>query len=449
MKTRTAAPEELHDLESAIEAIDRLTWENSLRQEQIGLEIEAFPMADGPRFGSRLPLHGAGGAVDIVGRGLRSLSAPSAQHPPIFSTGDGGRVSFEPGGQVELSTSAHTTTSSLMGEIDRSWNTLESVFRERRVGLVSLGLDPWHDSRDVPQQQRTGRYIAMDTYFSKRWPAGAAMMRNTCSLQVNVESGTQGTRQERWLAANMISPILTAMFSTSPGPRGVANRRAGIWQAIDPTRTGYPYWRRLDRIDPLDDARVRALGANVMFVAREGRVTALAPGFTLDEWVRSGHPDIGRPTIDDLRTHLTTVFTETRPRGGILEIRAVDAQLPRWWVVPAVIIAGILYDDHARSQAVELTLPYAGQLERTWRWSAHAGLKDRGLGDIAFKLAKVALDAARRSPRFDHRAITATEEFIDRFTLRGLSPADEIRPLLNGSVSADQVRVTSAREVGP
>lgn len=344
---------------------------------------------------------------------------------------DGGQVTFEPGGQIELSTSAHTGFSSLIDQIDWSWNALESAFRERSSDLILLGIDPWHSVEEVPQQHPSGRYVAMDAYFAKGWPAGAVMMRNTCSLQINVESGARDTRRERWLAANLLSPILTAMFSTSPGPQGLANRRAGIWQSIDPTRTGYPHWSNLGRIDPAEDVRKRVLGANVMFATRESTVTPFPLGFSFGEWVRSGHPELGRPTIDDLRTHMSTIFTEVRPRSGMLEMRAVDAQLRGWWIVPAVIVAGILYDDQVRSQAIELMSRFVGRLELTWRTAAHAGLKDVELADIAFKLADLALEAARRSDMLDRRAISATVEFIDRFTQRGLSPADELRPMVS------------------
>ena len=44
------------------------------------------------------------------------------------------------------------------------------------------------------------------------------------------------------------------------------------------------------------------------------------------------------PTEDDLAYHLTTLFPPVRPRGWF-EVRYLDAQHPRWWPVPVVLLA--------------------------------------------------------------------------------------------------------------
>lgn len=423
--------EELNDLRSAVDLIDELSWSEEERDDLVGLEIEAFPIIDGPGAGSRLPLHGSGGLIETLRHGLDSSQDSSRSDPPFFSMGDG-RVTFEPGGQIELSSSARWDVSSLRAEVEGSWDVLEEVLCEARVDLVCLGLDPWHAVDDVPLQQRFGRYIAMDRYFHPRWPAGRVMMRNTCSLQVNLDSGQGRTREERWLVANLMSPVLGAMFSTSPGADGVACRRAGAWLEIDPTRTGFPVWRGPESADPLEDVRRRALSARVMFVAREGMFVPLESPLTFEEWIRTGHSELGWPTRDDLRIHLSTIFTEVRPRAGILELRALDSLPRRWWMVPAVLGAGVLYDSDARGRAIELLSPLAGRLDREWRLSATEGMGAPELADAAVVLFEIALEAAERDDRFGAEEVMVAEEFFDRFTRRRRSPADELAPLLLG-----------------
>lgn len=423
--------EELHDLGSAVDLIDELTWAEDERADLVGLEIEAFPIVGRPGSGSRLPLHGPGGLIETLRCGLDSTQDSSMSDPPFFAMG-AGRVTFEPGGQIELSSSARWDVSILRAEVESSWDVLEEVLCEARAYLVCLGLDPWHGVDDVPLQQRFGRYVAMDRYFHPRWPAGRLMMRNTCSLQVNLDSGHGRTREERWLVANLMSPVLGAMFSTSPGADGVACRRAGTWLEIDPTRTGFPGWSGPESSDPLEDVRRRALSAQVMFVMREGVFVPLESPLTFEEWIRTGHPRLGSPTRSDLRTHLSTVFTEVRPRAGILELRAVDSLPRRWWMVPAVLGAGILYDPEARGRAIELLSPLAGRLDRMWRLSAAEGMSAPELADAALGLAEIALEAAERDDRFGAEEVVVAEEFFDRFTRRRRSPADELGPLLPG-----------------
>jgi len=424
------------DLDEAGDAVDGLIWPDYDREDLIGLEVEAFPIVT--ESGSRLTLHGPDGGIETVRTGLRSPSMTQPPQAPVFSSGEGGGCfTFEPGGQIELSTSARRDTGSLQTELDRTWDTLQDVFGERGVALVSLGLDPWHRVEEVPQQLRAGRYVAMDRYFSTRWPAGAVMMRNTCALQVNIDAGSGRNREQRWLVANLMSPLLTAMFATSPCRGHISSGRAKVWQAIDPTRTGHPRWPGPGSPDAYEDARTRALRANVMFVSRDGSATQLEPDFSFEDWVRSGHDDFGRPTLEDLRTHLSTVFTEVRPRGGTLELRSVDALPRRWWMVPVVVAATVLYDEGTRGQVIDLLSPMTARLDQVWQKAAVSGLQDPEVADAAGKLARIVLDTSKSCHRLDMESVGVAEEYFERFTLQCRAPADELREVLTGDVRND------------
>lgn len=419
----------LTDISTASDAVAELTWPDHSATDRMGLENEAFPIvAPGGRPSHRLSLHGAGSVIGTVER----ASSPDGSIGPrsgsdlAYPTRAGGRLTFEPGGQIEHSSGPHMDTAALAGEIEETWTILEQRFHSEDVCLVSLGLDPWHDVDQVPQQQKASRYPAMAEYFSSAWPAGATMMRNTCSIQVNIEGGVGRSRQDRWLAANLMSPLLTAIFACSPGDRGEKSTRALTWQQIDPTRTGFPGWTCSTDADAIRDTTARALNANVMFVARDGIARALRPGWSFADWVREGHPSFGRPTIQDLETHLTTVFPEVRPRRGVLELRAIDALPRRWWMVPCVLSAALIFDDEALGVVIETLAHHGDDLPDLWRRAALAGLGDQQLRGAAEKLGRLALEAANRQDRFDPRALSDTEQFLERFTMRGRSPSDEL-----------------------
>lgn len=423
----------LTDFDTASSAIFASTWDDGRRQDRVGVEIEAFPVVVGDRLPiGRLPLWGFESGHGVV-EGLAQkggLIAPSWGQPPAFPTLHGGRVTFEPGGQVEYSTRVNSDMASLWAEVDELWDLLSRVYEEIGVRLAPLGLDPWHTTGEVPQQHRAGRYTAMARYFSSGWPDGAVMMRNTCSIQVNLESGTGRAREERWLAANLVSPILTAMFASSPDIGGTSSRRAAVWQRIDPTRTGFPHWRGVEDADPRADTEHRALSSNVMFSCRGNSVVDVPPGWPFSAWVEEGHPEFGPPSVSDLETHLSTLFPEVRPRGGTLELRGLDSLPRRWWPAPVTVWASLIYDDQARGQAIDMLSPAAASLRAIWRVASARGLADPELGRVAEKVAQLAVDAARRLDLVDGQSLRVTEEFLERFTMRGLSPADELRPLL-------------------
>lgn len=435
---------------AAVDAITELVWPDRIRSDRIGLEIEALPMvvSRGTPVG-RLPLHGdvsVFGVVEGLSRRGGSIKPPPGPGQPL-PTSAGGQITFEPGGQIEHSTAPYEDTGSLNGELDAVWDELTEEFHTIDVCLVCLGVDQWHGVDRVPQQQTADRYKAMHRYFAGTWPTGAVMMRNTCSIQVNLEAGNAATRQERWLAANLISPLLTAMFATSPGEDSVRSTRALAWQNLDPTRTGLPSWRDAAHVDPVEDTITRVLNASVMYINRDQIIDG-RPGWTFFDWVQDGHPAAGAPTKADLQTHLSTLFPEVRPRGGMLELRAIDGMPRSWWMVPAVITAALLYDDHARGQAIEVMSRHAGDLAGVWRRAAVDGVASEDLKGAAEKLGRLAFEAACRDSRFHHRAITATERFLDRFTLRGLSPADELAPLLHDPSAALLWAAPECSEVG-
>ena len=222
----------------------------------------------------------------------------------------GGTITYEPGGQIELSSAPFLHPADLGAALRR--DTDEVVARCTRAGLrlVAIGLDP---VRPPTRSLVAPRYDAMEQAFDRRGPEGRSMMCATASLQVNVDFGPDPVRS--WRTANRWAPVLAAMFANAPisggVPSGLPDLRQRIWGAIDPTRTrpvlgdGSEGWAEY-----VIDAEALAIDAS-------------APGTTFGAWMADGVA--GRhPTIDELSEHITTLFPPVRPRGW-LEFRMVDA----------------------------------------------------------------------------------------------------------------------------
>jgi len=418
----------LRDASAVEDAVAAFVWPEQTGPDLFGIEVEAFPLlVDRGGPAGRLSLEGAPPSVisvvtDVAARSHEILDRVADEL--AFPTRAGGRITFEPGAQIEHSSAPGRTSSAVRMEMTAIWDELRAAFWEHRVCLLSLGVDPWNEAADVPQQLSGGRYLAMDSYLATRGTAGATMMRNTCSVQVNVDAGNGQTRRERWLASNLLSPILTAMFATSPGP-GARSRRAQAWQRLDQTRTGFPSWERAADADPVHDTVARALGADVMFISRNGVVTPGKAGWSFADWLRDGHPTAGSPTMDDLESHLTTLFTEVRPRRGVLEMRGFDGLTQAWWHVPLVTVAALLYDPVRRGRVIELLEPLAPHLDTIWHRAAAAGLADPQLASLAAEIAGLATEAAGHDPDcFDPADATVVANYFEEFTFAGRSPAD-------------------------
>ena len=353
--------------------------------------------------------------------------------PPAYQLPCGGQLTFEPGAQIEHSTSVHATAAGALDDIERIRAELRGLFARHGVLLAAGGIDLWNSVDDVPQQLRAPRYGAMASFFDQIGPHGRTMMRHTSSIQINLDLGR--APEERWLVANLASPVLTAAFSTSPGvpgQRGAACARAVAWQELDPTRTGFPpalVDGSLD--DPGEQFAEMALDANVMLIrTADGGAVPGTPGFTLRDWITAGHPEHGRPTLDDVAYHMTTLFPEVRPRG-FLELRAPDGLPIQWTTTVAVLFCGLVYDDEARGCTLDRLERYRSRLPELWRNAADRGLADPELAELARVVWCCALEGAERLPVESFRGgdIDTARRFLERYTLTGRAPAEELREL--------------------
>lgn len=395
----------------------------------VGLEVEVLPVRRVAMGAPARPGVAAaqGWLAELAGAGLtprEHRGVPGAQ------LDDGGWVTFEPGGQLEASPACTPDVSTAVDRVDAVLGRVADVADADGVALLSLGCDPWDDRRPVAQQLRAPRYPAMAAYLAGRGTAGARMMRHTASIQVNLDPGTGSVRAERWAVANLVAPLAAATFAASPGPDGVRSRRVQAWGALDPTRTGFPPGVVTGSDDLVGTMATAALDADVLLVARDGTCHPGRPGWRFGDWVRHGHPQHGPATAEDLAYHLSTLFHEVRPRGP-LEIRSPDALPARWRAVPAVLYAGLLYDDRARQRVLEVLEPVRHRLPSLLAAAAGPGVADPATCALAVEAWSLALAGARRlAVPPEPRHLRATDEFLDRFTTRGLAPADELRPLL-------------------
>ncbi|WP_202638465.1 glutamate-cysteine ligase family protein [Bailinhaonella thermotolerans] len=342
----------------------------------VGVESE-WLILDAERPGEHVPIARLAAAVEAA----RPLPAGSA-------------VTYEPGGQLELSTRP------LPGPAEAR-HALAADLRRLDPHLAAAGLRRTGsalDARDPLRQSTAPRYAAMEAYLDAYGPAGRAMMCSTASIQVCLDIGRDAAdARRRWRLANRLGPVLLAAFANSPlwrgRPTGWRSTRQAIWQALDPTRV---------RPAPLGEAEPwaawarYALDARVMAVPRDG--WRVGCGLRFRDWVRSaelfpGGPSglASAPTRDDLAFHLSTLFPPVRPRGH-LELRMIDALPEPWWPVPVAVAAALI--DRAPDACEEAVEPLPPGL---WSQAARGGPADPRLARAARACFAAARDALSRA----------------------------------------------------
>ncbi len=385
---------ELHDCEAVHGYISGICFKTG-PPSLIGAELEFLTVGADPR--THVP--------------LSRVRAAFLKAPPFPG---GSSLTFEPGGQVELSSQAADNLTGLVEVLQSDVDHLLAVLAGAGLTVLDSAVDP---ERPPIRQLVSPRYDAMESYFDALEQGvpvpervGRAMMASTAATQLNVDAGTAPA--ERWQLLHDLGPVLIAAFANSPTrlgrPTGWKSSRQQVWQHLDPSRTSAP----LDG-DPVAAFTEYALDAPVMMLRHPTQEWRTAPGFTFREWVLSG----AGPTEDDLAYHLTTLFPPVRPRGWF-EVRYLDTQPLQWWPVPIAVLGALLDDGTAESLTAEACEPARGR----WLEAARSGLEDPVLLRAAQQCFAIALESLGRS---DPLLVDVVTSFGEQFVERGLCPADQ------------------------
>jgi glutamate--cysteine ligase len=408
----------------AVTVLDRCVLAHDLRQcvfpspqsaecaPRIGAEVEVIPID--ARSGRPVPLdaHAGVSSLSILRRagasaGWRERRSAKANVPEI-ALPDGGRITFEPGGQIEISAAPNVSLSVLVGRLQ---DTIAAIACAAPSGvrLLSCGIDPRTPIDEVAPQLDAERYRRMLRHFDTIGPWGARMMRQTASFQVCVDGGARPERT--WRVLNALAPYMVAIFANSRRyaghETGYRSFRSHVWRSLDPKRTGL-------------------LGVQEDVVEEYLTFALDAPAFLMPGDSTASFGDCvarGAVSLDDWRLHLSTLFPEVRPRR-YFELRSADAVAPEWYAAPLVFVAGLVYHrpnlDAARDV---LGSPDPDLLVRAGR----DGLADPVLRATAPTLCDMALEgcSALGGEFVEQADLERAAEYFDRYTRQGLSPADE------------------------
>ena len=370
----------------------------------------------------------------------------------IGLTQNGANISLEPGGQLELSGAPLETIHQTCDEVNEHLRDVKSIADEVGVGFIGLGAAPIWTHEQMPLMPK-GRYALMDDYMQRVGTHGRQMMRRTCTVQVNLDFGSEPDMVKKLRVALALQPVATALFANSPffegKPNGHKSWRSRIWRDLDPDRTGtlpfvfedgFGFERYVDY----------ALDVPMYFVYRDGKyINALGQSFR--DFLKGALPALPgeKPTLSDWADHLTTIFPEARLKKFI-EMRGADGgpwrrlcALPGMWV-------GLMYDQSALDAAWDLAKGWDRETREQMRIDASVhglqaetnGIKMLDLARQVVAIAEAGLKARARPgsgglvPDETH-FLNALRDSVDS----GQTPADELLARYHGDWSGDLSRI--------
>jgi glutamate--cysteine ligase len=415
---------------------------------RVGAEHEKF----GFRHGSyqRPPYEGPWG-IDAMLSGLTRFGwTPVYEGPHVIALErDGASVSLEPGGQFELSGAPLETIHEICSETGKHLEEVKAVADEIGIGFLGLGFDPLWRRDQIPVMPK-GRYDIMRAYMPKKGSLGLDMMLRTCTVQANLDFGSEADMVAKFRTSLALQPLGTALFANSPftegKPNGFMSYRANIWTDTDPDRTGLLDFVFEDGFG-FEAYAAYALKVPMYFVKRDRYIDVAGRSF--EAFMRGELAELPgqKPKMKDWVDHLSTLFPEVRLKK-YLEMRGSDAgpwgricALPALWT-------GVLYDEDALTAAWDLCKGWTPEDRRKLRLdAARTGLKGevagRPIKDVAKDLVDIARHGLRHRAKFSGGLVDETGYLseLEEIAESGLTPADRLLELYHGRWKGDVSRV--------
>lgn len=370
----------------------------------------------------------------------------------IGLTKDGANVSLEPGGQLELSGAPLETIHQTCDEVNTHLREVKSIADEIGVGFIGLGAAPNWSHDDMPVMPK-GRYKLMTDYMDRVGTMGKTMMYRTCTVQVNLDFGSEADMVQKLRVALALQPIATALFANSPFLEGKPNNhkswRSRVWRDLDADRTGMLPFVFEDGFG-FERWVEYALDVPMYFVYRNGKyINALGQSFR--DFLQGKLPALPgeTPTLSDWADHLTTIFPEARIKKFI-EMRGADGgpwrrlcALPAFWV-------GLMYDQSALDAAWDLAKGMDAETRQALRIAASEQALDGRVGkyaisDLAREAVAISEQGLKSRERSGQDGLVPNEvHFLDALKESlesGFTPADELLARYHSDWNGDVSRV--------
>jgi len=310
----------------------------------MGIEVESIIYN---KRGERIPVESAEefSASDLI----KMINSECEDHPSFVT------CSSEPGGQLEWASIPGLTMHELNDELDVVKKAVEKVCSEMELSVVDFGLDPIYKPEDIKLINQK-KYKLMHNRFTSSGRFGPWMMRNTASIQVNLDLMDRQDAEESGFIAECISPFAAMLFSNTPfkesKPVGLENIRYQIWEDTDPSRCGHLLDHGMSNMKGLlKQFSNYILGVPVIFTTPDKNNEAGFFEGTIKEWLIS-LDEKNELTDKDIEVALHQIFTHNRFKK-VLEIRTADRLPHGYELAPAAFWIGLMEKGKVRDSLLE------------------------------------------------------------------------------------------------
>ncbi|MET0501464.1 MAG: glutamate--cysteine ligase [Candidatus Binatia bacterium] len=411
-------------------------WRVGTEYEKVGIDKST---------GRAIPYSGRRGVEFILQQLIERFGwEPEEQDGHIIALSRGNaQITLEPGGQIELSGEPCDSIHCTYAEFTQHIRELLEVAEPLDIVFLGLGMQPVSRLDEIEWVPKK-RYRIMGPYMPKVGTLGQRMMKQTATVQANIDYLDEKDAMAKFRAGMGLAPLFIAMFANSPicegRLTGYRSFREHIWTDTDKSRSG------LLKFAFAPDASFRhyveyALDVPMYFITRHHDYIDMT-SMTFRQFLERGHQG-ERATLEDWHDHLTTLFPETRIKRYI-EVRSADSQPPELMPALSALIKGVFYHPDC--------LQAAWDLVKSWTWDERmevyldshrdalaARIRRYALLDLAKELFQIAWEGLRRQKALNGQGEDETIYLNPLKTLlfQGKCPADVLIEKWEGELQQD------------
>ncbi len=401
-------------------------------EQKLGLELEKLALdAD-----SLLPIPMTG--KRSVQNLLKQLAEVFYWEPTIDDEGevialkrDGQLITVEPGGQIELSSSADQYVDKALEVSQQHFAEINEICADWNVLWCGFGIHPVA-TLDQVDWLRKERYKKMSHYLASKGKLAHYMMKLSASTQISIDYQNEAEAIEKLQFATRLAPFFAAISANSCFAAGklsgFKNYRAHIWEHVDKDRCGFPecYFAEDFSFQRYVDF---ALDVPMIFLARGDKAIGNL-NMNFRQFMQSGYQGF-RANFSDWQLHLSMLFPEVRLKN-FLELRSFDRQGGVRDFSLAVLMKVLFYDEQTFAAVNQLIKSFgrnicvAGMASAA-KFGLGGEINQRSMLEFAgevFKYASAGIARMVKAEKISHYELSCFEQLFELICERGKCPAD-------------------------
>lgn len=337
--------------------------------------------------------------------------------------------SLEPGGQLEWASPPMKSLHEINSNYIQNKARVIEIAKRENLKYIDFSLEPLYHPSEIDLIKHE-KYCLMDKMFIGTGKLGQWMMRNTSSIQVNIDFSSREEAEKMAYIADCLTPITSILFANSPFwkgiPSGKENLRYKIWNSTDNSRCGSLMDHGMMVPKGLINKYAQYIqSVPAIFIEDEnGNVRSYKN--TLGSWLKE-LLNQDRLTDGHIQLALHQIFTHVRFKN-VLEIRGSDRPPSGFEFAPAAFWTGLLLENETQNDIFDIVKTWTLADRKKLNLSAYKldlardGPNNKSFGEWINIICELSLSGLnRRSKKYNiENEKNFLEGYLDIFNKKGI-----------------------------